>query len=105
MEGENELTNEDDMRRHALEFYQNLFGREHRQNIKRNRGFWQEDEKVSVEENLNVEADFLEDDVKKAIYDSYAEGAPGPDGFSFLFYHKFWGVIKQDFMPLFKGFK
>jgi hypothetical protein len=58
-----------------------------------------------VEENLIPKADFSEEEVKKSIDDSYAEGAPGPDGFSFLFYHKFCGAIKQDLMTLFKGFE
>jgi hypothetical protein len=71
-DGENEL-NEEDMRRHAMNFYQNLFRKEHRQNIKLNRGFWQEDEKVGVEENLNLEVDFLEEVIKKVIDDSYSE--------------------------------
>jgi hypothetical protein len=26
-----------------------------------------------------------------------ASGAPGPDGLSFLFYQKFWDVIKSDY--------
>jgi hypothetical protein len=29
----------------------------------------------------------------------------GPDGFSFLFYQKFWSVIKIDFMAMVKGFE
>jgi hypothetical protein len=31
-------------------------------------------------------------------------GAPGPDGFSFMFYQKFWSVIKEDFITLVKSF-
>jgi hypothetical protein len=47
----------------------------------------------------------LEGEIKKAIDSSYAEGAPGPDGFSFLFYQKFWSVIKTDFMALVRSFE
>jgi hypothetical protein len=31
-------------------------------------------------------------------------GALGPDGFSFLFYQKFWSIIKSDLMDVVKGF-
>jgi hypothetical protein len=36
---------------------------------------------------------------------SYACGAPSLDGFSFLFYQKFWFVIKNDFMALVREFE
>jgi hypothetical protein len=42
---------------------------------------------------------------KRAIDGSYSDGALGPDGFSFLFYQKFWETIKGDFMPLVKEFE
>jgi hypothetical protein len=38
-------------------------------------------------------------------FDSYAEGAPGPNGFSFLFYQTFWDVIKANFKNLIKDFE
>jgi hypothetical protein len=53
----------------------------------------------------DARGNFLEGEMKKAIDSSYAEGAPGPDGFSFLFYQKFWSVIKTDFMALVRGFE
>lgn len=39
------------------------------------------------------------------MFDSYAEGGLGPDGFSFLFYQSFWDVIKSDFINLVKDFE
>jgi hypothetical protein len=46
--------------------------------------------RFSTEENELLEAELTEDEFKKANDDSYVAGAPGPDGFSFLFYQKFW---------------
>jgi hypothetical protein len=66
--------------------------------------FWEEDEKVTPEENEMLESTFSEEEIKRAIDGSYAEGAPGPDGFS-LFYQKLWPVIKPDLMSMVKGFE
>lgn len=36
-------------------------------------------------ENEMLEAPFSKKEVNDVVFGSYAEGAPGPDGFSFLF--------------------
>jgi hypothetical protein len=63
------------------------------------------EDKVTVDENKMLEASFTEEEIKTDIYESYVEGAPGPDDFSFLFYHHFWDLIKTDFMNLVKDFE
>jgi hypothetical protein len=35
------------------------------------------------------------------VFGTYAEGAPGPDGLSFLFFQTFWEIIKGDLIELF----
>jgi hypothetical protein len=60
---------------------------------------------VTEEENLGLEDENFEEEVKRAIDSSYVEGAPGPEGFSFMFYQKFWPIIKKDFMAMIKGFE
>jgi hypothetical protein len=52
-----------------------------------------------------LESPFSEDEIKAAVFESYAAGAPGPDGLSFLFYQKFWDLIKTDFMNLVRDFE
>jgi hypothetical protein len=47
---------------------------------------------------------FSEEEIREAIFGSYAVGAPGLDGFSFLFYQNFLPLIKTDFMALVKDF-
>jgi hypothetical protein len=67
--------------------------------------FWEVEEKVTSEENQILEAQFSIEEIKEAIDSSYAEGAPGPDGFSFMFYQKFWPIIKDDFMAIVREFE
>jgi hypothetical protein len=93
------------MLKHAMQFYKTLFGKEVRENIKLGAEFWSEEENITPEENRVLEAALTEEEIKEAIFGSYAEGPPRPDGFSFLLYHKFWGTIKKDFMALIRGFE
>ena len=57
-----------------------------------------------MEENTALEEGFSEE-VKEAVFGSYADGAPGPDGLPFLFYQVFWEIVKKDLMGLFKAFE
>lgn len=56
---------------------------------------------MSREENEMLESGFSEEEVREAIFSCYPEGAPGPDGLPFLFYQKFWNIIKKDVLALF----
>ena len=86
----------------ALNFYKDLFAREERVNINLDDNFLSESEKVSNEENELLVAPFSEEKIKEAIFSYYAEGAPGPDGLSFIFYQKFWDIIKGDLVSMFE---
>jgi hypothetical protein len=66
--------------------------------------FWEREEIVTPEENELLDAEITEDEIFHALKGSYEEGSPGPDGFSFLFYHKFWSIIKKDCMALVRAF-
>jgi hypothetical protein len=50
--------------------------------------FWERDDLVTVTENNFLDQPFLKDEIKEAIFGSYADGAPDPDGFSFCFIKK-----------------
>lgn len=59
---------------------------------------------MTREENGMLSAPFMEEEIREAIFSCYAEGAPGPDGLTFLFYQKFWDVVKRDIVNLFRDF-
>jgi hypothetical protein len=88
----------------AAGFYKGLFKWESRKPFCLGNNFWEAADLVLPEENGELETPFCEDEVRNVVFSSYAEGAPGPDGLSFLFYQKFWGVIKSDLMMMFHGF-
>jgi hypothetical protein len=98
-------TNKNSMMNHVVQFYRTLFGKEQRENIKLDEDFWEAGDKITIEENGLLEAPFFEEEIKKAIDGSYAGGAPGPEGFSFLFYQRFWYVIKTEFMAMVRDFE
>jgi hypothetical protein len=95
----------DDMLKVAVDFYKNLFSKEDKPNISLDDNFWDEQDLLTAEEVAILDAPFSEEEIHSAIMGSYAAGAPGPDGFSFLFYQSFWDVIKTDFMALVRDFE
>lgn len=105
LEGPSGLTQDNnEMLQVAADLYKNLFGKEDKLNIHLCHNFWEPGEQVTAEENELLDKDFTEEEVREAVFQSYAEGAPGPDGFSFIFYQKFWDAIKLDLMALFRVF-
>ena len=75
----------------AVEYYKTLFGFERKLNVNLADDFWGADDKVSASQNEWLDAPFTENEVKEADFGSYAEGAPGPDGFSFFILSNFLG--------------
>jgi hypothetical protein len=52
-----------------------------------------------------LEAPILEEEVKAAVFDLHPEKAPGPDGFTCLFYRRCWNIIKTDLMAAITQFE
>jgi hypothetical protein len=85
----------------AVDYYKSLFGFDEKLDISLADDFWNETEKVTDAQNRMLDERFFEQEVKDAVFGSYAEGAPGPDGFPFLFYQHFWNLVKQDLLLMF----
>jgi hypothetical protein len=80
------ITKDKELMQHVVQFYKKLFCKKPRENMSLDEDFWAEEEKVTSEENDLLEREFSEEEVKMAIDESYAEGASGLNGLSFLFY-------------------
>jgi hypothetical protein len=88
----------------AVQYYKELFGWESREPFCLADNFWDACDLVFSEENSSLESPFREKEIKEVVFSCYAEGAPGPDGLSFSFYHEFWEAIKWDIVRMFVDF-
>jgi hypothetical protein len=73
----------------AADYYRTLLGKENRGHFSLQSDFWDTAELVSDEENAALQAPFSEKEVRDAVFSSYPEGAPGPDGLPFYFIKNF----------------
>jgi hypothetical protein len=70
----------------VTQYYKNLFRFESRPDIKLSEGFFTDEERLTEGEKEKLEKRFSEKEIKKVVFKSYSDGAPGPDGISFMFY-------------------
>ena len=57
-------------------FYKDLFKKESREGFKLKDDYFKPEEKVSKDENSLLQAEFTEEEVKKAVMGSYSDGPP-----------------------------
>ena len=50
---------------------------------------------------MALETPFSGEEIKEALFGSYADGAPGPDGLSFAFYQNYWDIVKNNLIEMF----
>nr|GEU90540.1 RNA-directed DNA polymerase, eukaryota [Tanacetum cinerariifolium] len=51
---------------------------------------------ISMDQQRDIECEVSNAEIKKAVWDCGMDKAPGPDGFSFGFYRRFWYLIEKD---------
>lgn len=89
----------------AIFFYKNIFGFEVKDDIHLGHDFWSDSDLVIDKENDKLQQPLSEEEIKNVVMSSYAHGAPGPYGLSFLFYQTLCDLIKHDFMALVREFE
>ena len=52
-----------------------MFGAEPDSGVKLDENFWEEEDKVTILENNMLEAPFTEEEIRTAVFDTYADGA------------------------------
>nr|GEV54544.1 RNA-directed DNA polymerase, eukaryota, reverse transcriptase zinc-binding domain protein [Tanacetum cinerariifolium] len=60
--------------------------------------------KICSEQAIDLEREVSKEEVKRAVWDCRIDKAPGPDGFTFGFYRRFWNLIECDVVKDVKWF-
>jgi hypothetical protein len=87
-----------------VQYYKALFRREYMGSFSLDEGFWNPEEMVSGDDNLDLEKPFSLEEIKVDVFSCYPEGSLGPDGLPFLFFQKFWDSVKDDLYSMFLEF-
>jgi hypothetical protein len=98
------INTDDEILKHATEFYKDLFGPSNNPIFKLNHDCWDQHERVSDEENNHLIRPFSEEEVKSVVMNMKRNTAPGPDHIPIEFYQVCREFIKEDILNLFQGF-
>lgn len=56
--------------------------------------------KLSLQQVVYLESQFSREEIKKVVWDYGYDKVPGPDGFTFGFFKRFWDLVKDDILKL-----
>lgn len=99
-----QIEGDENLLKHATEYYTNLFGPEKEHNIHIDQSIWDEIEKLSDVENDGLCKPFSKDEIKTALFQMERNKAAGPDKISIEFYQTCWEMVKDDIVQLFSEF-
>jgi hypothetical protein len=60
----------------ATQYYKDLFKYEERPDVRLHSNFFSETDKLTEREIIELENNFTEEEIKRAIFESYSDGAP-----------------------------
>nr|GEX97041.1 RNA-directed DNA polymerase, eukaryota [Tanacetum cinerariifolium] len=60
--------------------------------------------RISLDKQSELEGEVSNDEIKRAVWDCGTDKAPGPDGFTFGFYRRFWYLVDNDVHAAVKHF-
>nr|GEY57258.1 RNA-directed DNA polymerase, eukaryota [Tanacetum cinerariifolium] len=52
--------------------------------------------KLRANQSIDLESNVMIKEIKRAVWDCGIDKSPGPDGFTFGFYKRYWDIIKKD---------
>uniref|UniRef100_C6JRP7 Reverse transcriptase domain-containing protein n=1 Tax=Sorghum bicolor TaxID=4558 RepID=C6JRP7_SORBI len=99
-----DIRGQKDITEHIVSFYKNLFGPSENCSISMGNGFWPLEMKLNGEESSTLVKPFELEEIKGVVMDMKTNSAPGPNGFSVVFFQKFWDTISGDMMGMFEDF-
>jgi hypothetical protein len=61
--------------------------------------------RLTISESQSLDYPFTLEEIKEAVWDCGSAKAPGPDGFTFKFFKKYWDTLKHDIVSYVKEFE
>nr|GFB89982.1 RNA-directed DNA polymerase, eukaryota [Tanacetum cinerariifolium] len=52
--------------------------------------------RITTDKNEDLEREVFKEEIKKAVWHCGIDKAPGPDGFTFSFYRRYWNLVESD---------
>jgi mannosylglycoprotein endo-beta-mannosidase len=95
------VVGDDCLKPHITNYYKNHFGQSEASGTSLLEDHIMDTPQISQEENEFLIGPFTEPEVRNTVFQMEHNKAPGPDGFLEEFYQVFWGIIKEDLLPLF----
>ncbi|XP_057785445.1 uncharacterized protein LOC131002988 [Salvia miltiorrhiza] len=89
---------------HIIEHFTTLFSQDTRQNVEIVELEAIIDMQVTIEQNKDLTAIPSELEIAATVMGMEANSAPGPDGFSGIFYRHCWNIVKLDIIRAVRGF-
>ncbi|GJT01178.1 RNA-directed DNA polymerase, eukaryota, reverse transcriptase zinc-binding domain protein [Tanacetum coccineum] len=60
--------------------------------------------KLSLDQQADLENNITREEIKKAVWDCGVDKSPGPDGFTFGFYRRYWTFLENDVVDFEKAY-
>ena len=102
---EKSIVEDEKILEHATMYYKDLFGPSENPTFKLDSSCWDEQDKVTQEENDLLCRPFTLDEIQTVIFSLEKNSAPGPDHIPVEFYQNCWEIIKEDTMDMFLEFE
>jgi hypothetical protein len=96
------ISNQQELSDYIVGFYKNLFGSFRHKGVHLADNFWLRTEQISALDQEVLDTPFTEKEVQLAIVGMKTKSAPGPNGFTVLFFKKMWDQIKGELMAMVK---
>ena len=89
---------------HASQYYKELFGPSNHTDFHMDPNYWEQGEKINVQENEELSKEFSFNKIKEVVFSMERNTACRPDHFPIEFYQHCWDTIKDDLLLLFNDF-
>jgi hypothetical protein len=98
------IEGEEILKDYITKYYKDLFGASREDGLALNESMVEDIPQLTSSEREELMAEFVEKEVREAIFQMKHTKAPGPDGFPAELYQVFWSLIKDDLMAMFRDF-